>query len=173
MSIAQCAVDGIERAKAYYVNLETGNYLTGLIATIAWNIFAVIATDRRGLDEKVMFPIIAELFAMACFLCFYNLTCLKTSILALANEPRDLIIAKVDEKIAKLANIFVVDYKFQARFISTLRIGNGINGIYFYGKDHKKMGLLLSLIMFGVGAWSYMKPFDESFLQKLWSECKA
>lgn len=172
MSIVHCAIQAADNGARYYNRLANVSYVSGLIANLALNIFTLIAVERnRDLEDRVMVPIIAELMCLLMFFCSYNLECFKTQVLAFAKEPVEAVIVKVDDKIARLAEILVSDYQFQAKLYGSLRIISGLNGIY-YLRPKEKILLFLSVMVVGVGLCGWLKKYDEFFVQKAWNGCK-
>lgn len=170
MVLVDCAVKSADSAVQYYNGYAKSSYVTGLVANFALNLFAMVISNRFEREERIMMPVVAEVFCVLLFICSYNLTCFKTDILALSKKPLDLFISQVDQRIANVGKIFIKDYQFQVGLYGIMRSVSALNGIYYLNKN--RVALTLSLLLLGIGFYGSLREVDDLFIQKAWEDCK-
>ena len=172
MSLALCANNGADRAVSYYNSVVNSNYITGLIANLALTAFTLLKADKGDVENRIMIPVLVELFCISLYLCSTNLSCFKTAILAMAKDPVDTLIVKVDDKIAKLSHMIISDYLFQINFFSMMRTIASFNGWYYAWQDRRAIGAMLSVALLSFCCMAATRQIDEGLLIRLWNECK-
>lgn len=170
MYLADCAIKSADNAVQYYNRYATHSYITGLVANVALNIFALLISNRFEREERIMLPVLTEIFSLSLMICSYNLTCFKTDVYALSKEPLDVFIKAIDERIERLGRILINDYQFQVGLYGIMRAASSLNGFYFLNKH--RTALMFSLVVLGIGFYGAMREVDARFIQNAWEECK-